>query len=45
MRTRRFVRLLPTLMIVGGVVFDGFTPPEFTAIPLFTAAPLIRLPR
>ncbi|TXS36743.1 serine/threonine-protein phosphatase [Streptomyces sp. or43] len=43
-RTRRFVRLLPTLMIVGGVVFDGFTPPEFTAIPLFTAAPLIAAP-
>lgn len=43
-RTRRFVRLLPTLMIVGGMLFDGFTPPQFTAIPLFAAAPLIAAP-
>ncbi|WP_326659548.1 PP2C family protein-serine/threonine phosphatase [Streptomyces sp. NBC_00385] len=43
-RTRRFVRLLPTLMIVGGVLFDGLTPPVFTAIPLFAAAPLIAAP-
>lgn len=43
-RTRRFVRLLPTLMIVGGVLFDALSPPEFTAIPLYAAAPLIAAP-
>ncbi|MEU9199291.1 PP2C family protein-serine/threonine phosphatase [Streptomyces sp. NPDC048332] len=43
-RTRRFVRSLPMLMIVGGVLFDALTPPQFTAIPLFTAAPLIAAP-
>ncbi|MFF2331630.1 MULTISPECIES: PP2C family protein-serine/threonine phosphatase [unclassified Streptomyces] len=42
--TRRFVRKLPALMIIGGVVFDAFTPPTFTAIPLFVAAPLIAAP-
>ncbi|MCM2412766.1 PP2C family protein-serine/threonine phosphatase [Streptomyces sp. RKAG290] len=43
-RTRRFVRALPALMIVGGLVFDVLTPPAFTAIPLFAAAPLIAAP-
>ncbi|MFE9855291.1 PP2C family protein-serine/threonine phosphatase [Streptomyces sp. NPDC005780] len=43
-RTRRFVRLLPTLMIVGGLLFDALTPSEFTAIPLYAAAPLIAAP-
>ncbi|MFI6608427.1 PP2C family protein-serine/threonine phosphatase [Streptomyces sp. NPDC050507] len=43
-RTRRFVRSLPMLMIVGGMLFDGLTPPQFTAIPLFAAAPLIAAP-
>ncbi|MFF9570628.1 PP2C family protein-serine/threonine phosphatase [Streptomyces sp. NPDC014685] len=42
--TRRFVRALPALMIFGGLVFDAFTPPVFTAIPLFVAAPLIAAP-
>ncbi|MFJ2899513.1 PP2C family protein-serine/threonine phosphatase [Streptomyces sp. NPDC087218] len=42
--TRRFVRAMPALMIVGGLVFDIFTPPTFTAIPLFVAAPLIAAP-
>ncbi|MET8745803.1 PP2C family protein-serine/threonine phosphatase [Streptomyces sp. NPDC004728] len=43
-RTRRFVRMLPALMILGGLVFDALTPPVFTAIPLFVAAPLIAAP-
>ncbi|SCF61029.1 PP2C family protein-serine/threonine phosphatase [Streptomyces sp. Ncost-T10-10d] len=43
-RTRRFVRMLPALMIIGGLVFDLLTPPIFTAIPLFVAAPLIAAP-
>ncbi|MFE9819381.1 PP2C family protein-serine/threonine phosphatase [Streptomyces sp. NPDC005773] len=43
-RTRRFVRLLPTMMIVGGVLFDALSPPEFTAVPLYAAAPLIAAP-
>lgn len=43
-RTRRFVRALPALMILVGVVFDFFTPPAFTAIPMFAAAPLIAAP-
>ncbi|HEY9326983.1 MAG TPA: PP2C family protein-serine/threonine phosphatase [Streptomyces sp.] len=42
--TRRFVRLLPTLMIVGGMLFDSLTPSEFSAIPLYAAAPLIAAP-
>lgn len=43
-RTRRFVRALPPLMIFGGLLFDALTPPTFTAIPLFVAAPLIAAP-
>lgn len=43
-RTRRFVRLLPFMMILGGLAFDILTPPAFTAIPLFVAAPLIAAP-
>lgn len=42
--TRRFVRALPALMIVGGVLFDAVSPPKFTAIPLYAAAPLIAAP-
>ncbi|MFE7550562.1 PP2C family protein-serine/threonine phosphatase [Streptomyces gardneri] len=41
---RRFIRALPSLMIVGGVVYDVATPPEYTAAPLFSAAPLIAAP-
>ncbi|GLF96496.1 PP2C family protein-serine/threonine phosphatase [Streptomyces yaizuensis] len=41
---RRFVRMLPALMLVAGVVFDLVTPPRFTAAPMFTAAPLIAAP-
>ncbi|WP_411088855.1 PP2C family protein-serine/threonine phosphatase [Streptomyces sp. 061-3] len=39
-----FVRALPTLMIVGGLVFDYLSPPPFTAVPMFVAAPLIAAP-
>lgn len=41
---RRFVRTLPTLMIIGGLAFDLATPPRFTAVPLFAAAPLVAAP-
>lgn len=41
---RRFIRALPPLIIVGGVCFDLATPPEYTAAPLFSAAPLIAAP-
>ncbi|MET7309704.1 PP2C family protein-serine/threonine phosphatase [Streptomyces sp. NPDC005134] len=39
-----FVRALPVLMIVGGLVFDYLSPPPFTAVPMFVAAPLIAAP-
>ncbi|MEE1740264.1 PP2C family protein-serine/threonine phosphatase [Streptomyces sp. BE147] len=41
---RRFVRALPALMIGGGLLFDVGTPPTFTAVPLFVAAPLMAAP-
>ncbi|MFF8960471.1 PP2C family protein-serine/threonine phosphatase [Streptomyces sp. NPDC014894] len=41
---RRFVRMLPALMILGGVVFDLATPVKYTAAPMFAAAPLIAAP-
>ncbi|MFB9439990.1 PP2C family protein-serine/threonine phosphatase [Streptomyces showdoensis] len=41
---RRVIRALPPLIIVGGVCFDLATPPEYTAAPLFSAAPLIAAP-
>ncbi|MER7665259.1 MULTISPECIES: PP2C family protein-serine/threonine phosphatase [unclassified Streptomyces] len=41
---RRFIRALPTLMIIGGLVFDLATPAQFTAVPMFAAAPLIAAP-
>ncbi|MFC9245049.1 PP2C family protein-serine/threonine phosphatase [Streptomyces sp. NPDC057136] len=43
-RARRFVRMLPALMIAGGMLFDLATPPTFTPVPLFVAAPLIAAP-
>ncbi|MER6120088.1 PP2C family protein-serine/threonine phosphatase [Streptomyces sp. NPDC001743] len=43
-RTRRFVQVLPALIIGVGVLFDALSPPEFTAIPLYAAAPLIAAP-
>ncbi|MEU0832336.1 PP2C family protein-serine/threonine phosphatase [Streptomyces sp. NPDC005969] len=42
--SRRIVRALPTLLIVAGLVFDILTPPPFTAVPLFVAAPLAAAP-
>ncbi|MFJ3906522.1 PP2C family protein-serine/threonine phosphatase [Streptomyces sp. NPDC090025] len=41
---RRFLRALPPLIIVGGVVFDVSTPATYTASPMFVAAPLIAAP-
>ncbi|MFC8506191.1 PP2C family protein-serine/threonine phosphatase [Streptomyces sp. NPDC057411] len=41
---RRFIRALPPLIIAGGVCFDLATPPEYTAAPLFSAAPLVAAP-
>ncbi|MER8042453.1 PP2C family protein-serine/threonine phosphatase [Streptomyces sp. NPDC094032] len=38
------MRALPPLIIVGGVFYDLFTPPAYTAAPLFSAAPLIAAP-
>ncbi|SDL24243.1 PP2C family protein-serine/threonine phosphatase [Streptomyces indicus] len=43
-RTRAFVRALPPLLIVGGLLLDIVTPPKFTGAPLFSAAPLIAAP-
>lgn len=43
-RSRRFVRVLPALLIAGGALFDLTTPPTFTPVPLFVAAPLIAAP-
>ncbi|WP_329120432.1 PP2C family protein-serine/threonine phosphatase [Streptomyces sp. NBC_01465] len=41
---RLFVRVLPVLLIVAGVCFDLVTPANYTASPLFSAAPLIAAP-
>jgi serine phosphatase RsbU (regulator of sigma subunit) len=41
---RRFVRLLPALLIVAGGFYDYVTPTEYTAAPFFTAAPLVAAP-
>nr|WP_308801965.1 PP2C family protein-serine/threonine phosphatase [Streptomyces polyasparticus] len=41
---RAFVRTLPPLLIIGGVLLDLATPPKFTGAPLFSAAPLIAAP-
>lgn len=41
---RRLARMLPSLMIIAGVVFDLATPSKFTAAPMFTAAPLLAAP-
>ncbi|WP_443060431.1 PP2C family protein-serine/threonine phosphatase [Streptomyces sp. NBC_00459] len=43
-RVRTLVRVLPALLIFGGIVYDYATPRHFTAIPFFTAAPLIAAP-
>ncbi|MGW4202615.1 PP2C family protein-serine/threonine phosphatase [Streptomyces sp. NPDC004726] len=41
---RRFVRMLPVLMIVVGVAYDLRLPPSYTAVPMFAAAPLVAAP-
>lgn len=38
------LRWLPALLIVGGVIFDLAAPVEFTASPLFAAAPMVAAP-
>ncbi|MEV7090597.1 PP2C family protein-serine/threonine phosphatase [Streptomyces sp. NPDC093085] len=38
------VRVLPALVIIGGVVLDVVTPARVTAAPFFAAAPLIAAP-
>ncbi|MEV7234613.1 PP2C family protein-serine/threonine phosphatase [Streptomyces sp. NPDC051020] len=42
--SRQIVGALPTFLIVAGLVFDILTPPPFTAVPLFVAAPLVAAP-
>lgn len=39
--TRRAARSLPAVLIVGGLVFDYLTPPNYTSAPFFAAAPLV----
>lgn len=41
---RALVRVLPALLIATGLFYDHFTPREFTAVPFFTAAPLVAAP-
>ncbi|MCT9083629.1 serine/threonine-protein phosphatase [Streptomyces fulvoviolaceus] len=41
---RTLLQILPALLIVGGVFYDLLTPRGFTAIPFFTAAPLVAAP-
>ncbi|KUN10191.1 hypothetical protein AQI95_00075 [Streptomyces yokosukanensis] len=41
---RSLARALPALLIAGGVLYGLLTPREFTAVPFFTAAPLIAAP-
>jgi len=40
----RLVRILPGVLVVLGVAYDLLTPREFTAVPFFTAAPLVAAP-
>jgi serine phosphatase RsbU (regulator of sigma subunit) len=41
---RRFLRALAPVLLVAGVFFDLATPEPFTAVPFFSAAPLIAAP-
>ncbi|MFF4832227.1 PP2C family protein-serine/threonine phosphatase [Streptomyces sp. NPDC001315] len=41
---RALLQLVPALLALGGVVYDFCTPRDFTAIPFFTAAPLVAAP-
>ena len=42
--TRTLARGIPVLLIAIGLSYDRFTPREFTAVPFFTAAPLVAAP-
>jgi serine phosphatase RsbU (regulator of sigma subunit) len=41
---RTFARLLPALLLAAGACYDYLTPSQFSAAPLFTAAPLVAAP-
>ncbi|MEV6583309.1 PP2C family protein-serine/threonine phosphatase [Streptomyces sp. NPDC051582] len=41
---RKVVRVLPAVLIAGGLAFDLLTPPSYTGSPFFSAAPLIAAP-
>ncbi|MFF7977101.1 SpoIIE family protein phosphatase [Streptomyces sp. NPDC007905] len=41
---RTLARALPALLIAGGILYDLLTPRDFTAVPFFTAAPLVAAP-
>ncbi|MGK3936822.1 PP2C family protein-serine/threonine phosphatase [Streptomyces caeruleatus] len=41
---RAFVRVLPALLLVAGAFYDYFTPAQFSAAPLYAAAPLVAAP-
>ncbi|GAQ67799.1 PP2C family protein-serine/threonine phosphatase [Streptomyces scabiei] len=41
---RTLTRAVPALLITVGLFYDHFTPREFTAVPFFTAAPLVAAP-
>ncbi|MFI1354759.1 PP2C family protein-serine/threonine phosphatase [Streptomyces sp. NPDC020898] len=43
-RGQALVRALPALLILAGIVYDYATPRDFTAVPFFTAAPLVAAP-
>nr|WP_128377637.1 PP2C family protein-serine/threonine phosphatase [Streptomyces cavernae] len=40
----KLVRALPAVLVVLGVGYDLLTPQEFSAVPFFTAAPLVAAP-
>ncbi|GAB2947448.1 PP2C family protein-serine/threonine phosphatase [Streptomyces heilongjiangensis] len=44
LRARTLARFLPALLVLGGFCYDHFMPREFTAVPFFTAAPLVAAP-
>ncbi|MER5731891.1 PP2C family protein-serine/threonine phosphatase [Streptomyces sp. NPDC002138] len=41
---RRFIRVLPAVLVLLGLVFDVVTPPSYTGSPFFSAAPLVAAP-
>lgn len=41
---RALLRALPALLVLTGLFYDRFTPRAFTAVPFFTAAPLVAAP-